>query len=112
MPAWAGADTITLTTYFPSPFAVYQRLEVLDELRLVPQTPKVGACDPGAMYVSDVGVGDIYVCDSTGAWTQAGNLWKQIVAPVDQSGASNNANNGGNDGYHRRIGLGDNDVST
>ncbi|MGE0268491.1 MAG: tail fiber domain-containing protein [Candidatus Omnitrophota bacterium] len=72
MPVLAQAETLTMTTYYPSPFGVYQ------SLRLAPNAspPACSVSTTGTMYV-DVS-GDLQFCDGTsytnsvGEWTLDG----------------------------------------
>ena len=72
IPYSASAETLTMTTYYPSPFGVYQ------SLRLAPNAspPACSGTTTGTMYV-DAG-GDLQYCDGTsytnsvGEWTLNG----------------------------------------
>lgn len=69
-----GNETITITTYYPAPYGVYQ------ELRLFPSGPPVGICDEGELYYDDASTGNpegLYVCDSGGNWQAVTGFWAQ-----------------------------------
>ncbi len=63
-----GEESITITTYYPSPYGVYKTL------RLNP-SPRAATCQPGDMTYHD-GSGSIlagyYFCDNSAAWQSAG----------------------------------------
>ncbi len=70
------AQSVQLSTYYPSPFGMY------DRLRLVPRAELLGACvgDEGTLYVrsSDTslrfcGTGGVWGAFGGGIWTQNGN---------------------------------------
>lgn len=68
----ASAETLSLTTYYPSPIGAYS------ELLLVPQAAKSGACTPGTFYVRNDNY-QIEVCGSTSSWTGStlSSAWTQ-----------------------------------
>ena len=55
-------EQITLTTYYPSPYGVYNKV------RLYPHA-EGAACTPGELYYNASGV--LYLCDNTSTWVQA-----------------------------------------
>ncbi|MFH0763000.1 MAG: hypothetical protein V1925_03830 [Candidatus Omnitrophota bacterium] len=72
-----GEESITITTYYPSPYGVYKTI------RLYPG-PRSATCQSGDMTYHD-GSGGIlvgyYFCDNSGAWQSAGGgggYWNQI----------------------------------
>lgn len=64
-------ETLTFTTYYPSPFGAY------DQILLVPRAPLAGACTTGTMYVRN-DTNQAEYC-STGTWGSGGGLgfWTQ-----------------------------------
>ena len=81
-------DSITITTYYPSPHGVYRTL------RLYPNDgidPAVACTKPGEMYY-DLSDNQVYVCDgSSGQWQPlgggAGGYW--AVSPWDSDNIYN-----------------------
>ncbi|GEM_PF-1544111 len=70
--SYAHAGSVELSTYYPAPFGVY------DRLRLVPRASLSGPpCDPGTIYV-DNGTDTLQFCDATGNWgSLAGGFWSK-----------------------------------
>ncbi|MFH1230276.1 MAG: tail fiber domain-containing protein [Planctomycetota bacterium] len=72
-----GEESITITTYYPSPYGVY------NELQLYPHSSPVTPCNNttrGTMYYNSTD-GQIKVCDGAGNWPTAGGgggvYWNQ-----------------------------------
>ena len=66
------AETLTLTTYYPSPFGAY------DTIRLVPQASRTGvACNIGELYIQ-TGTNKLVVC-STGTWTDTPAWFWELI---------------------------------
>lgn len=67
-------ESLTITTYYPSPYGVY------NELRLYPHSPATTACDStqeGNTYY-DLNAHNLYVCRYNGttyAWESGGGFW-------------------------------------
>ncbi len=55
------AETLTLTTYYPSPFGAY------DQLRLVPRAAQAGACVQGTFYYNTT-LDTIEFCNASLVW--------------------------------------------
>ena len=73
---FSQSESITLTTYYPSPYGVYRIL------RLFPRSAP-GACNAGELYYDDglgVNTEGIYVCDSANSWQSSagGGLWTLV----------------------------------
>ena len=54
-------ESLTITTYYPSPYGVY------NELQLYPHSPPTSPCDDahkGTMYYTGTGA-EVYICDGT-----------------------------------------------
>lgn len=78
-PVAAAAETLTMTTYYPSPFGVYQ------SLRLAPNgsPPACSGTTVGTIYVD--GSNEMQYCDGTN-YTQGFGLWRvnsENVYPVN-----------------------------
>ncbi|MBZ0165834.1 MAG: tail fiber domain-containing protein [Candidatus Omnitrophica bacterium] len=69
MPGTLAAETLTMTTYYPSPFGVYQ------SLRLAPNAspPTCSGSTVGTLYVD--AANDLYYCDGT-SYTQSFGQWR------------------------------------
>ena len=75
LPAFAGTEQMTLTTFYPAPFGAY------DRVRLVPRGNTPSPCDSGTLYVLDQGGGnfELQMCGgggspaALGVWTQNAN---------------------------------------
>ncbi|MFH1354873.1 MAG: hypothetical protein ABIH19_01820 [Candidatus Omnitrophota bacterium] len=65
-------DTLTITTYYPSPQGVYR------VLKLHPGS-RPGSCNEGEMYYDDGGLfpAGLYFCDSSSSWKAFGGLWAE-----------------------------------
>jgi len=79
----AGAENITLTTYYPSPSGAY------DRLRLVPRAQLTGSCDTGFLYYWDGN--NIRVCDNSNVWVPL-SPWAQNGDNVYLSDTESNQN--------------------
>jgi hypothetical protein len=67
--AYAQEESITITTYYPSPYGVY------NELRLYPHSPATTPCDSsatGTMYYNST-TNQILVCNGT-SWSAVGSV--------------------------------------
>ncbi len=75
------AETLTMTTYYPSPFGAY------DQLRIVPRAADLsGACDIGTMYVNSTG--ELRYCtdqSGVGVWGYVPSVWKEVGTNVTLS---------------------------
>ncbi|MCA9395105.1 MAG: tail fiber domain-containing protein [Candidatus Omnitrophica bacterium] len=83
VPLAAAAETLTMTTYYPSPFGVYQ------SLRLAPNAspPACSGTTVGTIYVD--GSNEMQYCDGT-SYSQGFGLWRingNNVYPVNWSTA-------------------------
>ncbi len=72
--AYAQKNQITLSTYYPSPFGVY------DRLRVMPRATLANPCDIGTFYF-DSTTNSIKVCNNngsgTGVWGALAGAWSQ-----------------------------------
>ncbi len=81
----AMAETLTMTTYYPSPVGVYQ------SLRLAPNNspPACGASTAGTLYVDSSNV--LYYCDGTAPYSRSIGEWDlngSDLYPVDYATVS------------------------
>ncbi|MDP3041141.1 MAG: hypothetical protein Q8N62_00185 [Candidatus Omnitrophota bacterium] len=79
-----AAEDITITTYYPSPYGVY------NELQLYAHSPAVTTCDDahkGTMYYNSVD-NQVYVCKGTTLGWQALGSTKTSVLTVRDAGGS------------------------
>ena len=74
LPSFVFAENLTLTTYYPSPFGVY------DQLRLFPRAPLGTPCKIGTLYVASPD--NIQFCRDngtrTGIWGYIPGIWTQF----------------------------------
>ncbi|MEK6715578.1 MAG: hypothetical protein AABY43_06000 [Candidatus Omnitrophota bacterium] len=71
--AQTTTEEITITTYYPSPYGVY------NTLRLFPAT-QPASCQEGEVYYDDglgVNPAGLYYCGNAGNWQVLGGLWAQ-----------------------------------
>lgn len=86
LPSLSSGEDLTLTTFYPSPYGVYERIQ------LVPR-PAIGgtACDLGTLYVSETNGNILYLCQddgSDGEWGLIPGVWTQsgdTIYLTDQS---------------------------
>ena len=91
LPVTLAAETLTMTTYYPSPFGVYQ------SLRLAPTNsePACGAGTVGTLYVDDSD-DSLYYCDGSdytqgfGQWRSNGNDVYPVNYTVAEIGIGTN----------------------
>jgi hypothetical protein len=78
----ANAKTLQLTTYYPAPKAIYDRLNML------PQASTPSTCTIGSMMV-DNATGNLLYChdeSGVGTWGSLDNIWKKTnndIYPTD-----------------------------
>ena len=75
--AWAQ-ESITLSTYYPSPFGVYQQLKVGDTLQISPQGS--ATCDSAGKIYYNNSLG-LQVCDGT-SWSSSLGIWEEDGASM------------------------------
>jgi hypothetical protein len=96
----AFAESVTLSTYYPSPFGSY------DRLRLVPRSEMTGTCQVGTFYARDTD-NKLQYCKDVGSGPGAGE-WGSMVGLWDQNGTnfylSENATNVNN--FNGKVGIG------
>ena len=87
-PSLLFAENLTLTTYYPSPFGVY------DQLRLFPRAPLGTPCKIGTLYVTSPD--GIQFCQDdgtgTGAWGHPPGIWDQLNDDIYLSDTLTNPN--------------------
>ena len=80
-PALTNAETISLSTYYPSPRGSY------DTIKLVPRTALPTDCDIGSIFVLDTD-NELQFCqddgdaDVTGEWKPVGGVWTEEADTV------------------------------
>jgi len=74
IPVQVKAETLSLTSYYPSPFGVYSTL------RLVPTANGPSPCEAGTLYVSSTD-GRLYICNGADLYEEAG-VWTQVEDDV------------------------------
>ena len=62
-------ESVTLSTYYPSPFGSY------DRLRLVPRSDPAEPCQTGTMYTNLSGV--LFFCGNSATWGPLVGIWTQ-----------------------------------
>jgi len=76
---FAEEETITITTYYPSPFGVYKCLRLAPYSNCGKNPGPCGDCDDnseGTMcYNGDEGL--LYICNDPGGWQIASGLWEK-----------------------------------
>ena len=88
LPSLVLAENLTLTTYYPSPFGVY------DQLRLFPRAPLGTPCKIGTLYVTSPD--GIQFCQDdgtgTGIWGHPSGIWDQLNDDIYLTDTSRNPN--------------------
>ena len=87
-PSLLFAENLTLTTYYPAPFGVY------DQLRLFPRAPLGTPCKIGTLYVTSPD--GIQFCQDdgtgTGIWGHPSGIWDQLNDDIYLTDTSRNPN--------------------
>jgi len=82
IPCSYAQESITISTYYPSPFGVYRVLRLFPGAR-----PTLVPCEEGSLYYDNGGTGNspgLYVCDATANWQVYGGFWlASATAPND-----------------------------
>ena len=87
----AGAETLTVTTYYPSPYGIYQQLRLMPTDSIDP----LAACsDKGEMYYDDSD-NQMYVCNGT-SWQSSQSYWTRNLNDIYPNDINSNAGIGTN----------------
>lgn len=82
----ASAQSVQLSTYYPSPFGMY------DRIRLVPRIALGEPCDPGTLYVENTGT-TLRFCGAAGTWGPLGTgVWVQSSDNIFPADTASNPN--------------------
>ena len=93
------AETVSLSTYYPAPFGMY------DRLRLVPRNPLVGVCKVGTMYTENI-TNTLQYCAENGGGPNAGN-WGSMGGLWEMDATNNVFLIGSDTIQTMRVGIGD-----